>query len=45
MTTFHWHAHGVSALTFTNDGAYLLSGTGRVLVRREGKGLLDQEGA
>ena len=23
----HWHSHGVNALTFTNDGAYLLSGT------------------
>jgi NET1-associated nuclear protein 1 (U3 small nucleolar RNA-associated protein 17) len=22
----HWHAHGVSALTYTRDGTYLLSG-------------------
>ncbi|EGD72883.1 hypothetical protein PTSG_04612 [Salpingoeca rosetta] len=25
-TSLHWHAHAVSALTFTTDGAYLLSG-------------------
>jgi NET1-associated nuclear protein 1 (U3 small nucleolar RNA-associated protein 17) len=25
-STFHWHAHAVSALTFTLNGAYLLSG-------------------
>ncbi|KAI0308137.1 WD40 repeat-like protein [Multifurca ochricompacta] len=25
-TTLHWHAHAVSALTFTPNGAYLLSG-------------------
>lgn len=25
-TTMHWHAHAVSALTFTPNGAYLLSG-------------------
>ena len=25
-TTLHWHAHGVSALQFNSDGAYLLSG-------------------
>jgi NET1-associated nuclear protein 1 (U3 small nucleolar RNA-associated protein 17) len=25
-TTLHWHAHAVSALTYTPNGAYLLSG-------------------
>lgn len=25
-STFHWHAHGVSALQFTPNGGYLLSG-------------------
>jgi NET1-associated nuclear protein 1 (U3 small nucleolar RNA-associated protein 17) len=25
-STLHWHAHGVSALTFTPNGSYLLSG-------------------
>lgn len=25
-TTMHWHAHSVSSLTFTSNGAYLLSG-------------------
>ena len=25
-TQMHWHAHGVSSLTFTNEGGYLLSG-------------------
>jgi NET1-associated nuclear protein 1 (U3 small nucleolar RNA-associated protein 17) len=25
-TTLHWHAHAVSALAFTPNGAYLLSG-------------------
>jgi NET1-associated nuclear protein 1 (U3 small nucleolar RNA-associated protein 17) len=25
-TTMHWHAHAVSSLTFTPNGAYLLSG-------------------
>ncbi|KAG0242251.1 hypothetical protein BGX31_000413 [Mortierella sp. GBA43] len=25
-TTMHWHAHKVSAMTFTSDGTYLLSG-------------------
>jgi NET1-associated nuclear protein 1 (U3 small nucleolar RNA-associated protein 17) len=25
-STLHWHAHAVSALTFTSNGAYLLSG-------------------
>ncbi|KAI0031417.1 WD40-repeat-containing domain protein [Vararia minispora EC-137] len=25
-TTLHWHAHAVSALAFTSNGAYLLSG-------------------
>ncbi|TFY82077.1 hypothetical protein EWM64_g1935 [Hericium alpestre] len=25
-TTLHWHAHAVSALAFTHNGAYLLSG-------------------
>lgn len=32
-TTLHWHAHGVSALAFTSEGSYLLSGgTEAVLV-------------
>lgn len=25
-TTLHWHAHAVASITFTSDGAYLLSG-------------------
>ncbi|KAJ6519978.1 WD40 repeat-like protein [Mycena sanguinolenta] len=25
-TTLHWHAHAVSSITFTSNGAYLLSG-------------------
>ncbi|EIN13954.1 WD40 repeat-like protein [Punctularia strigosozonata HHB-11173 SS5] len=25
-TTFHWHAHSISSLAFTSNGAYLLSG-------------------
>jgi len=27
-TTMHWHAQGVECLTFSADGAYLLSGRG-----------------
>ena len=35
-TTVHWHAHPVGALSFSQDGAYLLSGgVESVVVRRQ----------